>query len=289
MTRPELPHLKSDEPLADMIEAIKESGGVIVEGLLADEAVGALVDEVAPFVVEADVDMGHLNPGVQMFFAGVKNVTGLAAKSPTFVNSMLLNPILLGLADSILAPSCSEYSLNVGHLLEREPGSERQFLHRDEDVWIHLVHLVEGPEQRPVFELASVTALTEFTEGNGATVVVPGSHRWERGRQPQESELAFAEMPAGAAVIYLGSTIHAGGTNKSEASRVGIHLSYVAGWLRSEENNVLAVPPDIARRLPRRAQELIGYQVHDAIDLAGGYLGAVDLRNPVDMLADGEL
>jgi len=119
---------------------------------------------------------------------------------------------------------------------------------------------------------------------------VPGSHRWPRQRKPEPKEIVDAEMPAGASVLYLGSTLHGGGANTTaEVWRRGVHLSYVVGWLRSEENNVLGTPPEIARTLPRQAQELLGYAVHDAIASGGGYLGAVDLRDPVEMLADGSL
>ena len=97
-------------------------------------------------------------------------------------------------------------------------------------------------------------------------------------------------MPAGSAVLYLGSTLHGGGANTSKRlQRRGLHLSYVVGWLRTEENNVLSTPPDIARSLPRRAQELIGYGAHDAIADGGGYLGTLDLRSPVDLLEEGSL
>jgi ectoine hydroxylase-related dioxygenase (phytanoyl-CoA dioxygenase family) len=97
-------------------------------------------------------------------------------------------------------------------------------------------------------------------------------------------------MPAGAAVLYLGSTFHAGGTNATtDEVRRGFHLSYVVGWLRTEENNTLSTPPAVARTLPRRAQELLGYKAHDAIASGGGYLGAVDVRHPVDLLDEGRL
>ena len=97
-------------------------------------------------------------------------------------------------------------------------------------------------------------------------------------------------MPAGSRVIYLGSTIHGAGSNTtSDQHRPAFHLSYMLGWLRCEENNCLATPPDIARTLPRRAQELLGYDVHDAIKDAGGFLGALDMKIPADMLATGEL
>ena len=109
-------------------------------------------------------------------------------------------------------------------------------------------------------QLASVIALVDFTAENGATRVVPGSHRWDWERMPEAHEFAMAAMPAGSAVIYLGSTLHGGGPNTTANQwRRGMHLSYVLGWLRTEENHYLATPPAIARTLPRQAQELLGY------------------------------
>jgi ectoine hydroxylase-related dioxygenase (phytanoyl-CoA dioxygenase family) len=97
-------------------------------------------------------------------------------------------------------------------------------------------------------------------------------------------------MPAGSAVIYLGSTIHGAGTNSTASEwRPGLHVSYVVGWLRTEETNYLAVPPEIARTLPRAAQEVLGYAVHDAIASAGGYLGMLGLQDPVDLMQAGKL
>ena len=96
-------------------------------------------------------------------------------------------------------------------------------------------------------------------------------------------------MPAGSAVIYLGSTLHAGGTNNTDDWRRGVHMSYCLGWLRTEENNLLAVPPAKARHLSRRAQELVGYGVHDAIEDLGGYLGMLEMSHPTDLLDQGKL
>src|SRR5262249_47292319 len=174
--------------------------------------------------------------------------------------------------------------LNLAHLIARGPGADAQFLHRDEDVW----NLV--PRPHPEIQLASIVALVDFHAASGATRVVPGSHRWERDRYPADDEIADAEMRAGSAVIYLGSTLHGGGANSTaERWRRGVHISYTLGWLRTEENNYLAVPPEIARELPRDCQEVLGYAVHDAIQMNGGYLGMVALRDPVELLADGEL
>ena len=68
-----------------------------------------------------------------------------------------------------------------------------------------------------------------------------------------------------------------------------MHMSFVVGWLRTEENNYLSTPPDVARTLPRRSQELLGYSAHDAYAFGGGYLGAVDLLDPVELMAQGKL
>src|SRR4029079_14137616 len=117
-----------------------------------------------------------------------------------------------------------------------------------------------------------------------------GSALWARAQGPRAAELTCAEMPAGSAVVYLGSTIHAGGANATrDRWRRAMHMSFVVGWLRTEDNNYLSTPPNVARTLPRRSQELLGYAAHDAIASGGGYLGTVDLLDPIDLLAQGKL
>ncbi|MFM7783536.1 MAG: phytanoyl-CoA dioxygenase family protein, partial [Gammaproteobacteria bacterium] len=241
--------------------------------------------ELAPLLAASDPAMTHLNPVISAFFGScVRHVSGLAGKSRSFATEVMCHPLYLGLCDHVLLPNCAEYVLNLGHLMDRGPGAERQWLHRDEDVWVHV------PRPRPELMLASVIAMVDFNEANGATVIAPGSHLWPRERQAEEADLAVAEMQAGSAVIYLGSTLHAGGGNTTAAEwRRGIHLSYALGWLRTEENNVLAVPPAVARSLPERAQRLLGYGVHDAIAQLGGYLGMVDLQDPNGLLNAGRL
>jgi ectoine hydroxylase-related dioxygenase (phytanoyl-CoA dioxygenase family) len=260
------------------------AGGVIVADLLDADQLARLRGDVDPLLQDADPAMSHINPLVTAFFGDrVRHVSGLAGKSTLFADQVMCHPLYLGLCDRILLPNCADYRLNLGHLMDRGPGAERQFIHRDEQVWVHY----RG--EKPILQLATILALDDFTADNGATCLVPGSHRWEAERQAKEEEIAVAEMSAGSAVIYLGATLHAGGTNASEGWRRGIHMSYVLGWLRTEENNVLAVPPDKARGLSQRAQELLGYGVHDAIDDMGGYLGMVDMCRPTELLARGKL
>lgn len=280
-----LPRLLTKDGPDAVVAALREHGGVIVEDLLDAAQLARINAEVDPHLACADPARPHLNPAVAWFFGKrTRHLTSLAAKSPSFASDVLCHPLLLGACDQVLLPSCARYQVNLAHLLDRGPGSDAQLLHRDELVWVHV------PRPHPELQVASMTALCEFRADNGATRLVPGSHRWPLERQPEPHEIAVAEMSAGAIVIYLGSTIHGGGANSTKDFwRRGVHLSYVLGWLRTEENNYLGTPPQVARRLPRKAQELLGYSVHDAIAIGGGYLGAVDLRDPLEMLDDGSL
>src|SRR5438874_7130607 len=274
--------------------ALERDGAVIVEDLLSRDVVHRVNEEVEATLEAVDPTDPLFDPIMQAFHGPfTKQVAGVAAISRTFALDVMCHPLLLALCDRILLPSCARYQLNLGHLLQRGPGAEEQLLHRDEVVWSDV------PRPAPEVQLATVIAFVDFTRDNGATRIVPGSHRWpDRQLSPAEQmtraapapdQIAYAEMPAGSAVVYTGGTIHAGGANTTETPRRGAHLSYCLGWLRTEENNYLSTPPAVAAKLPRIAQELLGYAVHDSIPRGGGYLGMVRMQDPVDLLARGEL
>jgi ectoine hydroxylase-related dioxygenase (phytanoyl-CoA dioxygenase family) len=282
----DIERLKASEPTSEITEALLSHGVVMVEGLLDPDLLARFNSDLDPLLDGADPARGRfINDGVAWFFGErTRHVTGIAAKSQVFATEILNHPIYMAVCDAVLSPNCARYVLNLAHVLDRGPGSEQQLLHRDQDVWFHL------PTPHPEIQLASLLALVDFTADNGATRVVPDSHRWEPDRLPEEEELIAAEMPAGSAVIYLGSTLHAGGANTTANEwRRGMHLSYCVGWLRTEENHYLASPLETVRSLPRSSQELLGFAAHDAIDVGGGYLGAVDLQDPVELIAAGRL
>lgn len=284
---------RADADPDEIVASIERNGVVIVEGLLDADVVARVNDEVEAAVTAADPDERLFVAAMSAFHGpATKQVSGVAGISRTFAVDVVCHPLLLALADRVLGPHCARYQMNIGHLLQRGPGAEEQLLHRDELVWSDV------PWPHPELQLASVIAFVDFTKDNGATRVVPGSHRWPdralRGADQMRTvvapeQIAYAEMPAGSAVIYSGGTIHAGGSNITEVARRGAHLSYCLGWLRTEENNYLAVPPEVAATLPRVAQEVIGYAVHNSIGRGGGYLGMVRMQDPVDLLARGAL
>jgi ectoine hydroxylase-related dioxygenase (phytanoyl-CoA dioxygenase family) len=293
-----LPRVAADTPPNEIAGLLADHGAVLVEALFDAGVIAAVNAEVDGAVADADLGMKMYQPILDDFHGDrTRHVSGLAGKSRTFATEVMAHPLYRSLCDHFLTwsslgerlntalPTCG-WQLNLAHLIVRGPGSEDQYLHRDEDIWM------DAPYPRPgVFQLASMIAFVDFSRENGATRVAPGSHRWpdaqthpaRRTRQPEEQELVYAEMAAGSAVIYLGTTVHGGSANTTtDVWRRGGHLSFALGWLRTEENNVLAVPPAVARTLPRECQEIIGYG-------SSGFLGAVNMRNPLDLLESGEL
>jgi ectoine hydroxylase-related dioxygenase (phytanoyl-CoA dioxygenase family) len=290
-----LEHLPGASSVDDVCAVLERDGAVIVEDLLSSEIVAAINTEVEATVRETDPDAGWFNDVMKEFHGpNTRAVSGVPGISPTFAVEAMCHPLLLGVCDRVLLPSCARYQLNLGQILQRGPGSPDQILHRDEVVW------ADVPRPAPELQLATVIAFVDFTAENGATRVVPGSHHWDDRAlvpieqilrpPPEPRAIAQAVMPAGSAVVYLGGTIHGAGANVTEdQQRRGAHLSYCMGWLRTEENNYLSIPPGLASRLPRQAQEVIGYAVHDGIPRGGGYLGMLAGQDPVELLGRGDL
>ena len=124
-------------------------------------------------------------------------------------------------------------------------------------------------------------ALSDFTQDNGATVVVPGTQDLPpglvRGYDVAEADLAYAEMPAGAGMLYSGKVIHGAGSNATETWRYGMHVSFVVGWLRPEEASPLQVDRERAADLPERARQLLGWSSYHSD--AGGRTWLVDFED----------
>jgi ectoine hydroxylase-related dioxygenase (phytanoyl-CoA dioxygenase family) len=172
--------------------------------------------------------------------------------------------------DRVLGQS---YQLSAPVGIEISPGETAQALHTDDGIY---------PLPRPHGEvvLNSMWALDDFTEENGATRVVPGSQHWTDRRPDATTPVEIATMPAGSVMFFTGSVFHGGGANNSDRPRLGTILHYCAGWLRQQENHILAVPRDVVRTLPPRLQELLGYNIHPP------FVGNVDGRHPQRLLQE---
>jgi ectoine hydroxylase-related dioxygenase (phytanoyl-CoA dioxygenase family) len=181
---------------------------------------------------------------------------------------------VLGALDRVLGDHATSYQLHLTQVIEIGPGEPAQLVHRDQ--WaFDFFSFPSGFE----VECHTMWAMSEFTEENGATRVIPGSNHWADKLRPGDDETVPAEMPKGSVLLYLGSLYHGGGANRSNAPRRGVNVGYTLSWLRQEENQYLACPPEVARTLPESLARLAGYQ-RGAYAL--GYYG--DLRDPIEAL-----
>jgi ectoine hydroxylase-related dioxygenase (phytanoyl-CoA dioxygenase family) len=171
------------------------------------------------------------------------------------IQSFVLDPLVLKLVQGALGPHCDRFNLNLTQAIEIHPGAPAQFAHRDQAMW-------GGPKGELEYLVNVMWPLTPFTEENGATVLWPGSHREQDKAFLPPEDAVVAAMEPGSVLLFLGSTLHAGGANRSNAPRRGVLISYCLGWLRQFETQTLIYPPAVAREFPRELAELIGYAIH---------------------------
>jgi len=237
-----------------MVSALDHAGCLVVTGLAAQPARNRLVAELASHLeaapVETDDDPAAFYPGL------TQRVTALVARSGQ-VRELILHPTVTAVCDHFLRPNAPDgYQLHVTAALNVAPGARAQVLHREEDPFTIF------PLPRPHLIVATMWAISDFRAENGATLLVPGSHRWMADRQPTPDEILAAEMPAGSVLFWLGGTLHGAGANVSDEWRYGVVLTYSAAWLRQEENQYLDVPPDIAAGLSPELLLMIGHKMN---------------------------
>lgn len=272
---PDLERINASAGPDPICAALERDGACIVEDAVNVEDLAGLNQDLEATIAATTPAMRNPNREEMVRFYGTKTIRidGLPAKSDTFVRFML-DPTMHEVCRHFLRPGCPDYLLNTAQLIQIGPGEHAQSLHRDEDAWPDM------PADRPNLSVQALIALSEFTDENGATQVVPGSHRWASGRIPEPHEITHAVMPAGSAVYYLGATLHGGGANTSQdVSRRGLFCGYVVGWLRTAENLFLSVPIDQVRHMPHRVQELLGYKSLDGV-------GVVDVGSPMVLLQE---
>src|SRR5262245_53218952 len=176
---------------------------------------------------------------------------------------------VLPVVEGVLDPGCLISSLSSISIL---PGETAQPIHADDQ-------LIPLPKPHVPTVCNTMWALTEFTEANGATRIIPRTHLAESSPDygaPYES--IAAEMPTGSVLVWHGSLWHGGGANTTEQRRVGIAMNYCAGWIRQQENQQLGIPHEIASGFSPRLRQLCGYGIYH------GLMGHIHKHDPVEML-----
>ena len=242
-------HVKYKESAQNILEVLETDGAVIIDSLISEPIISKITDELRPYLDAC--------PNGTNDFSGTstKRVGALMARSVA-CRDLALHPLINDLCAKYLDEFSDGYQLNFTQAIEISPSETSQYLHRDRGVWGGYVN------RKIETQFSTVWAMTDFTETNGATCLVPGSQIWDKDRVPSESEIAYAEMSAGSVLLYGGSILHGGGSNTTQSeNRLGVFIHYCLSWLRQEENQYLSCPPEIAKELPSQLRELMGYSL----------------------------
>ncbi|TWP52513.1 phytanoyl-CoA dioxygenase family protein [Lentzea tibetensis] len=242
------------------LATLDRDGYVVLTGLLTPEQCADLRTEVAPLLGRTGRNSfeGH----------HTQRIYSVLDKTRA-VDRLVDHPRVLALLDRLLLPN---YLLSQLQIINIGPGENAQLLHPDDGMY---------PIARPRPELSAATiwAIDEFTEDNGATVVIPGSHRWPDGRTPTDADARrSAVMPAGSCVLFLGTLWHGGGANRSAAPRLAATAQYCQPWLRTQEAFTLSTSRDVVRAVSGDIRRMLGYSIHPP------FVGMVDGMHPERLL-----
>jgi ectoine hydroxylase-related dioxygenase (phytanoyl-CoA dioxygenase family) len=255
--------MHSAEQVAGHIERVLRQGYTIVERAIEP----ALVDELADALLRLEIER-EVKPAMNGF-EGHRTVRiyNLLALARIF-ERVPVHAAVLPIAEGVIGEGCLISSLSS---IAIDPGEVAQPIHADDQ----LIPL-EKPHAPIICN--SMWALTDFSEANGATRIVPGSHRRENPDYGGTYETIAAEMPKGSVLIWDGALWHGGGANRTDTRRTGIAMNYCAGFIRQQENQQLGIPIDVAARFAPKLQELCGFGVYR------GLIGHIDKRSPQELL-----
>ena len=246
----------------DAVASVRTSGFAIVEGFLSADRLAQVRSELAPIfemTTERDADKRGRYSGIQTV-----HVHSLFAKTRA-IDDIAIDPVLLFTIEGVLG---EQFQMSVATAMCPDPGVAPQGLHQDDGHY-------PLPRPRPPFIANTLIALDDFTEQNGATRLVPGSHLSTDPVDPL-AEVIFAEMPAGSLLVFDGALWHAGGGNRTkDQRRRSVNLNFNLSWLRPQENQYVDLPRNVWLEMPERLQRLLGFQKVSFL------YGSVDYTDPL--------
>jgi len=243
------------------LAALDRDGYVIIHNLISAEACAEITAAVDPL----------LGPVGRNAFEGIHTQRAYSVLAKTRAcDGVVEHPRVLALLDRLLMPN---FLLSQLQAIRIGPGETGQLLHFDDGMY-------PVPRPRAPLSAATIWAITDFTADNGATVVIPGSHRWGDNRQPTKAdERVSVVMPAGSVVFFVGTLWHGGGANRTtDEHRLAVTAQYCQPWLRPQEAFTLSTPPAIVKTVSEPIRRMIGYSIHPP------FMGMVDGMHPKRIL-----
>ncbi len=248
------------------LAAVEDDGYTIVPDAIAAD----LLDRLDEALARLERELGAVPARNAFEGHATVRIYNLLALDPVF-QEVPVHPNVLPLIEGVIGRSPLVSSLSS---IAIDPGEVAQPLHVDDAV-------IPLPRPHVPIICNSMWALTDFTEANGATRVVPGSHRSDHQPNPAAAiDTVAAEMPRGSVLVWPGSTWHGGGANATDARRTGLAMNYCAGWVRQQENQQLGIPLEVARTFGPKLRRLCGFGTYQ------GLIGHIDKQDPAVLLLD---
>ncbi|HEY8086750.1 MAG TPA: phytanoyl-CoA dioxygenase family protein, partial [Polyangiaceae bacterium] len=191
---------------------VERDGYTIVEGAIEDALLATLLEDVER--IERDE---RIAPAGNIFEGShTVRIYNLLARGKVY-EAVPVHEGVLPIVERVLDRGCLVSSLSS---IAIDAGETAQPLHADDQ-------LIPLPRPHVPIICNTMWAITEFTEANGATRLVPGSHRWPNAPGfPEDHPTIPAEMSRGSVLVWVGSLWHGGGANTTSKRRVGVAMNY---------------------------------------------------------------
>lgn len=242
-------------------EVLMRDGYVVIENLIDEDKLNEIRAAIVP----------QLSYCGRNTFEGIKTqrIYSLLAKTRA-TDRLADHPRILGLMDKLFLPN---FLLSLAQAINILPGQNAQLLHTDDSFY-------RIPRPRPALGAATIWAIDDFTEANGATLIIPGSHLWAQGHRGTDEESVPAVMSAGSVMVFLGTTWHGAGANHADRARLAVTYQYCEAYMRQQETFLLEIPHALAARLSPEIQTMIGYSIMPP------FMGMVDGKHPLRVLEE---
>ena len=171
----------------EVVRELEHNSCAIIRGLVRRETMRTFAAELAPYLKHTELGT-IIESGLK-----TKRVDGVLGISKVAAD-LIMSPLVLGVAEAVLGPSCIHYQLSSTEAIQIFPGETPTPLHRDDDLY---------PLKRPgpQYQIGSIWAVDDFTPANGSTRVIPGSHLWDDRCRPSDEQAISVEMPSGSVLL----------------------------------------------------------------------------------------
>ncbi len=243
-------------PVQSHIDAIERDGYTIIEDVLEPDSVDASGKRVREIEKET---LGETERGTPVDGNSQLRTAGLLQLDPLFREIPILGDVL-PVIQGILGSECLLTAFSAIDVL---PGENKQPIHLDDAP-------VPLPRPHQPVVCTCMVAIDDFTLENGATRLLPGSHKTagapDYGTDYRKVDgMIAAEMRPGSVVAFNGALLHQDADNKSDAPRLGLEVSYCAPWMRTFTNFFLSIPQEEVMQYPQPLRDLLGYRNFDGI------------------------